>query len=188
MALNEIQGTPAISSTSSGRCRASPSPAPTLPELGCRSLEAGTLTSRGEALASIGAPAMNSVPQLLELLAQVDVANDPRGMQQRYLSFALFERNGMLSRSLEGVDRSTLYVAVRAGLAPITSLLLQVDASVGSFQTNQHFIASKRPWSERRIVACGFDSATIRGFIGDETFGFHPGSQLGLELLGRLGG
>jgi HEAT repeat protein len=70
-----------------------------------------------EALASIGAPAIRTVPALLEMLAQVDPANDPRGMQQRYLSFALFaERDGLLSRSLEGVDRPALYRAVRAGL------------------------------------------------------------------------
>ena len=69
-----------------------------------------------EALAAIGKPAMQTVPQLLELLAQVDIENDPRGMQQRYLSFALFERDGMLGRSLEGVDREALYNAVRAGL------------------------------------------------------------------------
>jgi hypothetical protein len=69
-----------------------------------------------EALASIGAPAMQAVPQLLELLAQVDPQNDPRGMQQRYLSFALFDGRGMLSRSLDGVDRELLYKAVRAGL------------------------------------------------------------------------
>jgi len=69
-----------------------------------------------EALAAIGAPAMQTVPQLLELLAQVDPQNDPRGMQQRYLSFALFDRGGMLGRSLDGVDREALYKAVRAGL------------------------------------------------------------------------
>ncbi len=69
-----------------------------------------------EALASIGAPAMQAVPQLLELLAQTDPANDPRGMQQRYLSFALFDGSGMLNRSLDGVDREALYKAVRAGL------------------------------------------------------------------------
>jgi hypothetical protein len=69
-----------------------------------------------EALASIGTPAMQTVPELLELLAQVDPQNDPRGMQQRYLSFALFDSGGMLSRSLEGVDREALYKAVRAGL------------------------------------------------------------------------
>ena len=69
-----------------------------------------------EALAAIGAPATKAVPQLLELLARVDGKNDPRGMQQRYLSFALFDGNGMLGRSLEGVDRPALYKAVRAGL------------------------------------------------------------------------
>lgn len=74
-----------------------------------------------EALAAIGTPAMKAVPRLLELLAQVDEKNDPRGMQQRYLSFCLFDTNGehgsgMLSRSLAGVDREALYKAVRAGL------------------------------------------------------------------------
>ncbi len=69
-----------------------------------------------EALASIGAPAMKTVPQLLELLARVDTENDPRGMQQRYLSFALFDDSGMLGKSLDGVDREALYKAVRAGL------------------------------------------------------------------------
>jgi hypothetical protein len=71
-----------------------------------------------EALASIGEPAKTAVPQLLELLATVDPNTDPRGMQQRYFTFALFEnRDGMLSRSLEGVDRDALYRAVRVGLA-----------------------------------------------------------------------
>jgi hypothetical protein len=69
-----------------------------------------------EALAAIGAPAMKAVPQLLELLAQVATKNDPRSMQQRYLTFALFDRDGMLSRSLEGVDRPALFKAVQAGL------------------------------------------------------------------------
>ena len=69
-----------------------------------------------EALASIGKPAMQTVPQMLELLAQVDTANDPRGMQQRYFSYALFDGGGMLSGSLDGVDRKSLYKAVTAGL------------------------------------------------------------------------
>ncbi len=70
-----------------------------------------------EALAKIGAPAMQTVPELLELLAHVDTENDPRGMQQRYLSFALFDAHGgMLSRSLDGVDLESLYKAVSAGL------------------------------------------------------------------------
>lgn len=70
-----------------------------------------------EALASIGKSAMPTVPKLLELLADTSVAGDPRGMQQRYLSFALFNGNeGMLGRSLDGVDREALYKAVREGL------------------------------------------------------------------------
>lgn len=69
-----------------------------------------------EALAAIGGPALKTVPELLELLAKVDPQADPRGMQQRYLSFALFDRGGMLARSLEGVDRPTLFKAVQAGL------------------------------------------------------------------------
>jgi hypothetical protein len=70
-----------------------------------------------EALASIGKPAIQTVPELLGLLAHVDKENDPRGMQQRYLSYALFDgHGGMLSRSLDGVDREALYKAVRAGL------------------------------------------------------------------------
>ncbi len=69
-----------------------------------------------DALAAIGKPASNTVPQLLEIMARVDASKDPRGMQQRYLAFALFNREGMLGRSLEGVDREALYKAVRAGL------------------------------------------------------------------------
>ncbi|MFT5633623.1 MAG: hypothetical protein ACI9SQ_001344 [Rubritalea sp.] len=70
-----------------------------------------------DALAAIGKPAMKAVPELLEMLTQVDKKNDPRGMQQRYLSFALFNsRGGLLGRSLEGVDRDLLFKAVRAGL------------------------------------------------------------------------
>ncbi len=60
---------------------------------------------------------MNTVPQLLDMLAEVDTAKDPRGIQQRYLCFALFDtRDGMLRRSLDGVDRKQLARAVRAGL------------------------------------------------------------------------
>ncbi len=70
-----------------------------------------------EALASIGDPAMSTLPDLLMMLAEDDVEADPRGMQQRYLCFALFNRRGgMLGRSLDGVDRDLLYAAVKAGL------------------------------------------------------------------------
>jgi hypothetical protein len=71
-----------------------------------------------EALAHIGKAARSSAPRLLELLAEVDPERDPRGMQQRYLTFALFDRGfgGLLSRSLEGVPPDALQRAVRAGL------------------------------------------------------------------------
>ena len=70
-----------------------------------------------EALASVGEAAMSTVPEILKMLASEDPESDPRGMQQRYLCFALFQnRTGMLRRSLAGVDRDALYAAVRAGL------------------------------------------------------------------------
>jgi hypothetical protein len=67
-----------------------------------------------EALASIGQPAMSAVPLLLERLARDPATGDPRGMEQRYLCFALFGQ--MLNRSLDGVDRDLLRKAVVAGL------------------------------------------------------------------------
>lgn len=70
-----------------------------------------------EALAAIGAPARRCAPEILERLSMTDPDNDPRGMEQRYLSFALFEpRDGLLGRNLEGINREALYKAVRAGL------------------------------------------------------------------------
>jgi hypothetical protein len=70
-----------------------------------------------EALAAIGAAARKCAPDILELLPKTDPKSDPRGMEQRYLTFALFEtKDGLLGRSLEGIDREALYTAVRAGL------------------------------------------------------------------------
>lgn len=70
-----------------------------------------------DALAAIGPSAMPVVPELLEMIARSPAKDDPRGMEQRFLSFALFEkRGGLLGRSLEGVDRDQLRKAVVAGL------------------------------------------------------------------------
>ena len=70
-----------------------------------------------EALAGIGPAAFSTVPDLLARLAQWNRESDPRGMEQRYLCFALFNRrDGMLGGSLDGVDREALYAAVLAGL------------------------------------------------------------------------
>lgn len=67
-----------------------------------------------EALADIGQPAMVAVPELLQRLALEPSPQDPRGMEQRFLCFALFGK--MLKRSLDGVDREALRKAVVAGL------------------------------------------------------------------------
>lgn len=70
-----------------------------------------------EALSGIGDPARSAIPAVLKRLAMPATEADPRNMEQRYLSFALFNRGGLLSRSVEGVDRELLLEAVRAGLA-----------------------------------------------------------------------
>lgn len=67
-----------------------------------------------EALAAIGKPAMPVLPELLEMIARAPASDDPRGMEQRYISSAIFGQ--MLKDSLDGVDRELLYKAVRAGL------------------------------------------------------------------------
>ncbi|MGA0854417.1 MAG: DUF6288 domain-containing protein, partial [Luteolibacter sp.] len=66
------------------------------------------------ALAAIGEKAMSTVPELLERIAKGPTEADPRGMEQRYLCFAVF--GSMLKKSLNGVDRDQLRKAVEAGL------------------------------------------------------------------------
>ncbi|MEI6176688.1 MAG: DUF6288 domain-containing protein [Verrucomicrobiota bacterium] len=67
-----------------------------------------------EALAAIGKPAMPALPELLEMIARAPAKDDPRGMEQRFISSAVFGQ--MLKNSLDGVDLELLYKAVRAGL------------------------------------------------------------------------
>ena len=70
-----------------------------------------------DALSTMGEPAKIAIPAMLERFAKWDPRNDPRGMENRYLSFALFNRrDGLIGRSLEGVDRELLVQAVRIGL------------------------------------------------------------------------
>jgi hypothetical protein len=69
-----------------------------------------------EALSAIGQPALKAVPKLLDLFTRVDEENDPRGMQQRYFSYVLFRRGGLLSNSLGEIDMPTFYKAMEAGL------------------------------------------------------------------------
>ncbi len=93
--------------------------APAVPELrnALRSDDLWLRIKAADALASIGDAARPAVPDLVAMLVQEDLEADPRGMQQRYLCFALFDqRQGLLKGSLDGVDQESLYAAVRAGL------------------------------------------------------------------------
>jgi len=71
----------------------------------------------GEALAGIGEPARAAAVKMLVRCTKSDPKNDPRNMEQRYLTVALFNsRSGLIGSSLEGVDRKLLMEAVRLGL------------------------------------------------------------------------
>ncbi len=90
--------------------------APAVPEL-TKLLQHEDLWMRvkaAETLSGIGAPAMTTVPILLERLARKPSAEDPRGMEQRYLCFNVFGK--MLKNSLGGVDQVLLRRAMVAGL------------------------------------------------------------------------
>lgn len=92
-----------------------------------------TRIQAANALAAIGDAAMPAVPDLLSLLSAEKLESDPRGMQQRYLAFALFDRrDGLLKRSLNGVDREALYEAVRNGLGNEDG---RARSTIGSFYT-----------------------------------------------------
>lgn len=67
-----------------------------------------------EALAGIGKPALSALPKLLTMLARPPSGDDPRGMEQRYLSFAVFGK--MLRNSLDDVDKDLLQKAIAATL------------------------------------------------------------------------
>ncbi|NQU49714.1 MAG: HEAT repeat domain-containing protein [Planctomycetes bacterium] len=70
-----------------------------------------------EALAAIGDAAMPALPTILETLTRAPDTSDPRGMEQRYLCFVLFDqRKGMMRKPLDDVDMEALYAAIRAGL------------------------------------------------------------------------
>jgi hypothetical protein len=93
--------------------------APAVPKLR-QTLRADDLWLRvkaAETLNAIGMPAMAAVPEMLRMAAKKPSAEDPRGMEQRYVVKALFNpRGGLLGKSLDGVDRELLYEVVRSGL------------------------------------------------------------------------
>jgi hypothetical protein len=62
------------------------------------------------ALSGIGSPARKAVPAMLQLV-RMKFEDDPRNLTRRNLCFALFE--GLISRSVDGVDRKALFAATR---------------------------------------------------------------------------
>ncbi|MFN0060696.1 MAG: DUF6288 domain-containing protein [Planctomycetota bacterium] len=69
-----------------------------------------------EALAAIGKPALPALPEMLERLAVGPTKDDPRGMEQRYLCGAIFDKMLTGTKQLEGVDRDQLRKAIAHGL------------------------------------------------------------------------
>ncbi|MFK7850060.1 MAG: DUF6288 domain-containing protein [Akkermansiaceae bacterium] len=67
-----------------------------------------------EALAVIGPAAMVALPEMLERIAEGPSKSDPRGMEQRFLCFAVF--GTMLRNSLDGVNPQQLEKAILSGL------------------------------------------------------------------------
>ena len=66
------------------------------------------------ALSRMGEAGLAALPRMLEGIAKGPGPDDPRGMEQRYLSFAVFDR--MLRNSAAPADRAALKAAMLAGL------------------------------------------------------------------------
>jgi hypothetical protein len=126
-----------------GACRAlaqlKAKAAPAVPALR-NTLQADDLWLRiqaADALAAIGKPSMSVAPDLLDMAAKGPTKDDPRGMEQRFMCFALFDRRGgLLGQSLDGVDRGQLMKAVRAGLVNEDG---RARGSIGSVYANLSF-------------------------------------------------
>ncbi len=93
------------------------------------------------ALTAIGQPALAAVPILLRR-SMLEDPQDPRGMEAKYLTFALFRadyidqiprQDGLISHSLVGVDRELVYPVVRRMLASDDGLATMAMRSI--FQT-----------------------------------------------------
>ncbi len=92
--------------------------APAIPQLR-RALHHEDLWLRVRAanvLAVIGKPALPALPEMLELIVRGPTAEDPRGMEQRFISSAIFSRMLNSAESLDGVDRDKLRTAIARGL------------------------------------------------------------------------
>jgi HEAT repeat protein len=68
------------------------------------------------ALAMIGNKALPVLPDMLEIIAQAPSPEDPRGMEQRFVSFALFGHLLAATKSLDQIDQDELRNAIVSGL------------------------------------------------------------------------
>ena len=92
--------------------------APAVPQL-LRTLKHEDLWLRvraASALAAIGKPALSTLPELLDLAARAPSPEDPRGMEQRFVAFAVFGSLLPRLQSLDEVDKDQLFTAIAQGL------------------------------------------------------------------------
>lgn len=68
------------------------------------------------ALAAIGKPAASALPELLDLIARPPASDDPRAMEQRFVSMAVFSTLLPRLQSLDDVDNDRLRLAIAQGL------------------------------------------------------------------------
>ncbi len=69
------------------------------------------------ALSKIGKKALPALPELLDIIARQPSPDDPRGMEQRFVSMAVFGELLRATKSLEGVDKEQLRKAIANGLS-----------------------------------------------------------------------
>ncbi len=68
------------------------------------------------ALAMIGKKALPALPDMLEIIARAPSPEDPRGMEQRFVSFAIFGELLPATKSLADIDQDQLRSAIANGL------------------------------------------------------------------------
>jgi hypothetical protein len=68
------------------------------------------------ALAAIGKAGLPALPEMLDIIVRGPTPSDPRGMEQRYVSQAIFTELLKSTKSLEDVDRDKLRIAISKGL------------------------------------------------------------------------
>lgn len=64
------------------------------------------------ALAAIGNPAVVALPEMLDLMTRAPSPEDPRGMEQRFVAFAIFGTMLPRMKSLDTVDKEKLLAAI----------------------------------------------------------------------------